>query len=264
MRYLVFGDVHANLAALDAVMNDAESRGVDGYFFVGDILGYGPDPIECIDRLFALKQRGLLAWVAGNHELAVRGDVNLALYNEEAAATLRWTKRLLDDEPWARKFIAEGELITEVNDAVYLTHDSIVEPSSGQYHRTAHSAVQELHSLAEKGGRIGFYGHTHTQRGDLLENRNILLVPFLPHVGPGNDPLPVPLQPGQVGYFGTGSVGFPTTKLRQPEYLIFDDAQWRVEKYAVDYDRVAAKAHARETLKDACGSAVAERIAHWL
>jgi hypothetical protein len=49
-----------------------------------------------------------------------------------------------------------------------------------------------------------------------------------------------------------------------PEYLIFDDSQWHVEKYAVAYDRAAAKAHTRTTLKDVCGAAVADRIAQWL
>ncbi|MEI6083610.1 MAG: metallophosphoesterase [Verrucomicrobiota bacterium] len=264
MRYLVFGDVHGNLAALDAVLNDAQTRGIDGYFFVGDIVGYGPNPIECIDRLFALKQRGLLAWVAGNHELAVRGEANLALYNDEATATLRWTRRLLEDEPWAKRFIAEAALITEVNEQIFLTHDSVAEPSSGLYHRTPHNAVHELYTLVGKGGRIAFYGHTHLQRADLFDGHNILLVPCDPHVGSGIDPHPVILNDEQAGLFGTGSVGFPKSPLRLPEYLIFDDTNWQVEKYAVAYDRPSAKAHTSAVLKDVCGAAIADRIAKWL
>jgi predicted phosphodiesterase len=264
MRYLVFGDVHANLVALEAVLADAQARQIDGYFFVGDIIGYGPQPIECIDRLFALKQRGLLAWVAGNHELAVRGEVNLALYNEEAAATLRWTRRLLDDEPWARRFVEEAELVTEVNNHIFLTHDSIAEPSSGLYHRSPHNAIHELYTLTGKGGRVAFYGHTHNQRADLFDSHNVLLVPFEPHTGPGVDAAPVRLAAGHAGLFGTGSVGFPKAPHRHAEYLIFDDTDWRVEKYAVPYDRAAAKARTRAVIKDACGTAIAERIAQWL
>lgn len=264
MRYLVFGDVHGNLAALDAVLTEAQTRSIDGYFFVGDIVGYGPDPIECIDRLFALKQRGLLAWVAGNHELAVRGEVNLAMYNDEAAATLRWTRRLLGGEPWAKRFVQEAELITQVNEHIYLTHDSIAEPSSGLYHRTPHNAIHELYSLTGKGGRVAFYGHTHAQRADLFDSHNVLLIPFEPYVGPGADPQPVALPPNHSGIFGTGSVGFPKSPHRLAEYLVFDEGTWQIEKYAVAYDRAAAKAHARQTLKEACGAGIADRIAQWL
>ncbi|MCG3150479.1 MAG: hypothetical protein PCFJNLEI_03965 [Verrucomicrobiae bacterium] len=264
MRYLVFGDVHGNLAALDAVLADAQTREIDGYFFVGDMVGYGPEPIECIDRLLALHQRGLLAWVAGNHELAVRGEVNLALYNDEAAATLRWTRRLLDGEPWAKRFVADAELITEVNDKIYLTHDSIAEPSSGLYHRTPHNAIHELYTLAGKGGRVAFYGHTHAQRADLFDNHNVLLMPMEAHVGPGRDVAPVVMESNHSGLFGTGSVGFPKSSQRQPEYLVFDDSRWQVEKYVAQYDRAAAKERTRRILKDACGAAIADRIAQWL
>lgn len=264
MRYLVFGDVHGNIAALDAVLEAGRARGVDGYFFVGDVVGYGPHPIECIDRLLSLKQQGLLAWVVGNHELAVRGEVDLEAYSTEAVTTLRWTKRLLDQEPWAMNFIKEGSLVLHVNENVYLTHDSIIEPGSGHYHRLAQGAAGELQSLNEKGGRIGFYGHTHTLRADFLMGENVVLVPMEAHEGEDGDPAPLMLEDGQSGWIGVGSVGFPTNKRRMPEYLIFDDEDWSVEKYALTYGREEVRAKARERLLPECGQAVAERVAHWL
>jgi predicted phosphodiesterase len=264
MRYLVFGDVHGNLMALDAVLEAGRARGIDGYFFLGDVVGYGPNPIECIDRLLALKQQGLLAWVLGNHELAVRGEADLSAYSAEAVATLRWTKRMLDAQPWAMNFVRDGSLILHVNDRVYLTHDSILNPGSGNYHRLAREAVNELQALIGKGGRIGFYGHTHTLRADFLDDENVLLVPMQAHEGDGLDPNPLAVQDNQVGWIGVGSVGFPTNKQRKPEYLIFDDEDWHIEKYALTYARDQARAKARETLLPECGQAVAERVAHWL
>lgn len=264
MRYLVFGDVHGNVDALDAVLAAGRTRGVNGYLCVGDLIGYGPSPIECLDRVWALQRRGLLAWVAGNHELAVRGEVDWSGYTPEAVATLRWTRELLAKLPWARRFVEEAELTMVVNEEIYLTHDSLVEPSSGLYHRSAHNAVHELYTLTGKGGRIGFYGHTHAQRAELFWNHNIILAPMVPHGGPEPDPQPLRLSEGQAGWIGTGSVGFPKSAGRAAEYLIFDHLDWRIEKYAVAYPRDQARQRTREVLTPVCGAAVADRIALWL
>src|SRR5260221_11513543 len=83
MRYLVFGDVHGNLLALDTVLEAGRARGAEGYLFVGDLVGYGPQPPECIARLLPLAECGSLAWVLGNHEMGVRGEVDPTGYNDE-------------------------------------------------------------------------------------------------------------------------------------------------------------------------------------
>ncbi len=102
MRYLVFGDVHANLLALDAVLAAGGARGAEAFLFVGDLVGYGPDPLECMERLKPLADNGNLAWVAGNHELAIRGDVESTGYSPEAIQTLAWTWKQMGDKPWRR------------------------------------------------------------------------------------------------------------------------------------------------------------------
>ena len=103
MRYLVFGDVHANLEALEAVLAEGARRGVEAYLFVGDLIGYGPSPLECIERLVPLQEQGGLAWVAGNNELVVRDEVEPGGYSPEALETLEWTRSLLEAEPWAKE-----------------------------------------------------------------------------------------------------------------------------------------------------------------
>jgi hypothetical protein len=190
--------------------------------------------------------------------------VDWSSYSPEAVATLRWTRDLLAKLPWARRFVEEAELTTVVNEDIYLTHDSLVGPSSGLYHRSAHNAVHELYTLTGKGGRIGFYGHTHTQRAELFSNHNILLAPMDAHDGADCDPHPLQLGDGQAGWVGTGSVGFPKNPPRAAEYLIFDHQQWCVEKYAVTYPRDRARQRTRDVLGPACGAAVADRIALWL
>src|ERR1019366_7583237 len=101
MRYLVFGDVHANLVGLDAVLVAGERRKVDAYLCVGDLVGYGPAPLECLERLLALYRDQRLAWVAGNHDLGARGEMTLDQFSHEAVETLTWTRQVLAPAAWA-------------------------------------------------------------------------------------------------------------------------------------------------------------------
>ena len=268
MRYLVFGDVHGNLLALDAILKAGQERGAETYLFVGDIVGYGPNPVECIERLMPLAECGSLAWVAGNHELAFRGDVEMEGYSVEAVQTLMWGRKLVADKPWAKEFIESAYLTTCVNDLVWLTHDSLANPSSGGYHRWPQHAKSELACLHYNKGRVCFYGHTHAMRAELSRvERPVLLVPMEAHEGAGIDPHPIRLSSEDFGWIGTGSVGFPTNTERQPEYLILDttdDAEWRVEKYVADYARDQARERIITILGPVCDKGVAERIARWL
>jgi predicted phosphodiesterase len=96
MRILIVSDVHANFAALETVLRDAErGAAVDGVWSLGDCVGYGPRPGECIARL-----RGVGAvMVAGNHERAATGAIGTEDFNPDAAAAAEWTKtRLSGDE----------------------------------------------------------------------------------------------------------------------------------------------------------------------
>ncbi|HVM63128.1 MAG TPA: metallophosphoesterase family protein [Verrucomicrobiae bacterium] len=268
MRYLVFGDVHANLLALDAVLAAGKERGVEAYLFVGDLVGYGPNPLECIERLKPWADNGSFAWVAGNHELALRGDVETTAYSPEAIQTLTWTWKQIEDKPWAKEFIESPYLTTCVNDTIWLTHDSLANPSSGGYHRHARNAKSELASLRHNRGRVCFYGHTHTIRAEISEiEKPVVLVPMVAHEGEGRDPKPVKLKPEELGWIGTGSTGFPTNPKRQPEYLILDEQdgnEWLIEKYEVDYPRKDAKERVKQILGPVCDKGIADRIAGWL
>lgn len=265
MRYLVFGDVHANIDALDAVLAAGAQRGAEAYLFVGDLVGYGPSPMECIERLVELQKRSVLAWVAGNHELVVREEVEPEDYSTEALETLEWTRGLVERESWASKFLAAAPLSVQVNDAILLTHDSLANPGSAGYHRWPQNAKSEFACLRWKGGRICFYGHTHMMRAEVFQPQtDIVLVPMDAHEGDGTDPHPLRLAADVLGWVGTGSVGLPTNPKRWPEYLILDDAEWTIEKYVADYPREKARERAVAVLGRVCSQPVVERIARWL
>ncbi len=103
MRVLILSDIHANLAALEAVLAEAESFGYDETWCLGDIVGYGPDPNECIERLRHLP--GKLVCVAGNHDWAALGRLDMDDFNPEARWAVQWTQAKLtsDHRAWLER-----------------------------------------------------------------------------------------------------------------------------------------------------------------
>ena len=92
MKYALMADIHANLAAFTAVLEDIDHRGgVDELWCLGDIVGYGPDPCQCIELL---RQRKHIC-VVGNHDLAAIGKLPLTDFNPDAAVACRWTTQQL-------------------------------------------------------------------------------------------------------------------------------------------------------------------------
>jgi len=89
MRYLVLSDIHANLAAFEAVLEDAGE--FDQIWCLGDVVGYGPDPNECIERLREFPH----LCVAGNHDWACIGKLDIFDFNFDAQQACRWTHERL-------------------------------------------------------------------------------------------------------------------------------------------------------------------------
>ncbi|MDO8615921.1 MAG: metallophosphoesterase family protein [Dehalococcoidia bacterium] len=95
MRVLIVSDIHANLVALETVLRDAAAGGPIGALWnLGDCVGYGPRPGECIARLREMEA----LWVAGNHERACTGAIGTDDFNPDAAAAAQWTKQRLSPE----------------------------------------------------------------------------------------------------------------------------------------------------------------------
>ena len=90
MRVLVISDIHANLVALETVLAHAEAY--DAVWCLGDLVGYGPNPNECVERVCALP--GLICLV-GNHDKAVLGEIDLNVFNLDARLAITWTQRVI-------------------------------------------------------------------------------------------------------------------------------------------------------------------------
>jgi predicted phosphodiesterase len=99
MRVAVVSDIHANLHALEAVLGAIDAESPDALWCLGDLVGYGPKPNECC----ALVQAQAAVCLCGNHDLAVRGTIDLDEFSGDAGTAAAWTREVLSDE--ARAFL---------------------------------------------------------------------------------------------------------------------------------------------------------------
>jgi len=122
MRYAIIADIHANLTAFEAVLGDIKLRGgVDEIWCLGDIVGYGPDPHQCLERL----QQYRHVCVVGNHDWAAIGKISTADFNPDAALACQWTAKQLSREDIR---YLENLPLTVDKDIFTLVHGSPREP----------------------------------------------------------------------------------------------------------------------------------------
>src|SRR5512139_1479640 len=102
MRIAIIADIHSNLAALQAIFEDIQQKGhIDEIWCLGDIVGYGPEPRRCIE----LVQKHCSVCIAGNHDLAAIGKLELSLFNPAAAEAALWTQQQLN--PVDARYLAD-------------------------------------------------------------------------------------------------------------------------------------------------------------
>ena len=146
----VIADVHGNLPALEAALAALQEAGVESYLCAGDLVGYGPWPDECVERVAALP--GLC--VAGNHDLIVAGRLGDERCEPLARTTLAWTRRRLGED--ARAYLESLPLSARLDDML-VTHGSPGDPERALTKERAAAALRAL----EPGVRVLVVGHTH-------------------------------------------------------------------------------------------------------
>lgn len=151
MRYGIFADVHANLEAFEAVLAAFKAEAIDRYIFVGDIVGYGADPIECIRILRQLNP----LMVAGNHDWGCIGLLDKSWFKERVLKAVMWTASALSDDD--KEFLKSMELTKQV-DTIGIVHSSLDSPADFKYLYGLEDA--EI-CLEESLNHICLTGHTH-------------------------------------------------------------------------------------------------------
>jgi diadenosine tetraphosphatase ApaH/serine/threonine PP2A family protein phosphatase len=195
----VLADVHGNLPALEAVLTAAEASGADSYLFLGDAVGYGPWPAECVARLAELPQA---VWVRGNHDhAAATGEISLGM-NRLARLTATWTAAQLSaaDRAWL------AALPPEHREPGWLAvHGAPKDPHRFFAYVYELTYEENLAHLAELRVPICFYGHTHVP---FVHERSALGVARKLGAPSAWEPAWQP-RAGEVALVNPGSVGQP-------------------------------------------------------
>ncbi len=218
MRILLISDIHSNLAALETVLAAAGS--FDQVWCLGDVVGYGPAPNECVEKLASLNARSL----AGNHDWAVLGKLDVQEFNGDARRAVHWTRSVLtsDNMAWLRQ-LPERQTLPEYD--LTLVHGSPRHPI-WEYIFSAAVAAQNMQDF-ETG--VCLFGHTHIpalyyQRQPARGTISLALEPERP----------VTLEPKML--LNPGSVGQPRDRDPRAAYAILDLDSRTVTPYRVEYD----------------------------
>jgi diadenosine tetraphosphatase ApaH/serine/threonine PP2A family protein phosphatase len=219
MRYAIIADIHANLAAFEAVLDDIERQGeVEKIWCLGDVVGYGPDPHECIELLCQTDH----ICVAGNHDWAAIGKVDTTNFNPDAAAACEWTARQLSSSDV--RYLEDLPLVVEEDDFT-LVHGSPREPI-WEYLISIGIAEE---NFARFKTQFCLVGHSHVplafsydENGTCTGNR------FLPDIR---------LFLGNVRLIiNPGGVGQPRDGDPKASYAIYDSETRQIRLHRVDYN----------------------------
>lgn len=222
MRYAIFGDVHANLEALEAVLEDAQNQGATHHVCLGDLVGYNADPETCLERVRALG----CPIVKGNHDEQAAEASDLSFFNPLAAMAIRWTRGRLSDEQKAWLLGLKFSRLVKNFTIVHATLDS---PAAWGY---VLSELDASGSFSYQHTQVCFYGHTHVPRAFVRENRVYEVAPT-----------ELLIEPGKKYFLNAGSVGQPRDMDWRASYVLYTPenhhVQWRRLPY--DLDRAQKK-----------------------
>ncbi len=220
----VIGDVHGNLPALQAVIA-AAGGGAEGWICIGDTVGYGPFPNECLSLVRSLEARA----VVGNHDLGSLGAIDLARFNPEARMACEWTARVL--EPDGSAYLSSLPERASFEDLL-VVHGSPRDPV-WEYVLSPASARACFTEFAEE---TCLHGHSHVPAVFRLRTSR---------PGPGEAPVPEALQPadgevveleeGSRLMVNVGSVGQPRDGDPRACFVEYDAGAGTVTYRRVEY-----------------------------
>jgi len=239
MKYAILGDIHSNLEALQAVLEHAKGQQCTHYVSLGDIVGYGPNPKECLDIVRSLN----CPVVMGNHDEYCASELDLAGFNPMAADAIKWTRDQLRDEDrdWLR-----GLKYFQVINSFTIVHATLDLPEKWAYvfDRLAAAASMNYQRTA-----VCFNGHTHVPVAFIRSALGFQAGMY------GQ----IKIEVGKKYFINAGSIGQPRDRNPDAAYVTYEPATGLVVLHRVSYDY-------RLTQKKICDAglpkSLAERLEH--
>lgn len=222
MRYLILSDIHANLEALEAVLESSQGEGVEQVLVLGDLVGYGGGPNEVVDRVRSIAKQV----IRGNHDKVVARFDGGENFNAVALTAARWTAEAMSEENLEYlRDLQKGPV--EIERGVVLCHGSPLDED--EYVMSVEVAEGVFEGSSQ---RLAFFGHTHLPmvfvsgeeriHGAALEGEDFTMA----------------LEPGSRYLVNPGSVGQPRDRNPLAAYVIFDserqEVRWRRCSYSLE------------------------------
>ncbi len=222
MRYAFLGDIHGNTDALGRVLAAIRESSVDRIVCLGDIVGYGAEPVQCLDMIRELK----CDVIAGNHDWAAVGKISIDAFNAYAKAAALWTREQLTQEQ--KDWLANLPLVLSYEHCA-VAHGTFHQPEAFNYIQTVFDAEQSFEALRRLGAGLGFLGHSHVPVGFFdtdpitytLENQ-------------------IPIDGETATIVNAGSVGQPRDENNKASWALFDSDKREVSIVRIEYDIDAA------------------------
>jgi len=247
LKRALISDIHSNLEALRAVLDDIRQQGIREIYCLGDIIGYGPNPRECLDTVM-----GFDACILGNHDQAALFDPDG--FNPVALRAIYWTREQLESGPGSpatlsRRWDFLGELVSSRNEGRYLfVHGSPREPTNEYVFPEDVYNQKKMQSLFGRIECYCFQGHTHVP-GVFTESGEFIC-------------------PEECGYcyqlgdakamVNVGSVGQPRDSDPRACYVVLEDQQVQFRRVEYPFEETIAKIYAESSLDNMLGDRLRE------
>lgn len=216
MRYGIISDIHGNLEALESAIEALSCEKIDKYLCPGDIVGYGANPGECIEKVKKLKP----VIVCGNHDAAASGLTDTANFNKAAREAVLWTQKNLEKKDSV--FLKGLDLVFK-NEHFILAHGTLHEPEEFHY-MFDETDAQETFKLMDRG--LCFVGHSHVP--GIFSYRENRVDYFYQEK--------TELSRNKKFIVNVGSIGQPRDKDPRLCYCIYDSEMRLLELKRVPYD----------------------------
>ena len=245
MKIAVLGDIHANLEALNVVLDKCRELNIDKYVCIGDIVGYNANPCECL-RL--VRQLDMLAVVMGNHDSYTGNNKALVGFNPQAAAAVEWTRRQLsaDDLEWLNSLpLKQDVFIPSPSVRFSVVHATMDNPHTWGYIFDRFTAAS---SMQYQWLPICFFGHTHMPM--VFEKSCGEVTGAMYDV--------IKIQPNKKYLVNVGSVGQPRDRDNRACFVVYNVDEGEIELIRLDYNIELAQ---RKILEANLPLRCAERLA---
>ncbi len=220
MRYAFISDVHANLTALQSVLNDISRLKVDKIICLGDTMGYGPQPVETLELIYQVAEIHLL----GNHDAAVCGKLNPVIFSPSARKAVLKHREMVGGQ--ALKWLESMPLTLKAPD-FQCAHGDFSKPGAFHYIISEADALPSWNSTHEQ---LLFVGHTH------LAAIYVIGQSGLPHY---LDPCDFILEKGKRYIINPGTVGYPRSGKFESTYCIYDSEEKSIVFRHLPFDYIA-------------------------